>query len=158
MREHIKILGVLNIAMGAMVALLGLVIFVVTSTIGGVIAASISGGDDPHAAAMVAPIVAAAGFAIGVFFLVLSLPSIIGGWGLLNYKSWSWLLMIIVSALHLFHVPLGTALGVYGLWVLLNDDTRRLLQNRGVGYAAPSHLSAGASGAGYPPPQPPRPV
>jgi hypothetical protein len=36
-----------------------------------------------------------------------------------------------------FHIPLGTALGVYGLWVLVNDETRRLLESGGALPVAP---------------------
>jgi hypothetical protein len=35
-------------------------------------------------------------------------------------------LTIILSALDLPGVPIGTALGVYGLWVLLKPETERL--------------------------------
>jgi hypothetical protein len=36
--------------------------------------------------------------------------------------------MIVISALHLLSFPFGTALGVYGLWVLLNEQSRQLLE------------------------------
>ena len=31
-----------------------------------------------------------------------------------------------MSALNLINIPLGTIVGAYGLWVLLNKDTERL--------------------------------
>jgi hypothetical protein len=80
---------------------------------------------------MAAPIAATIGMVIATFFFALGLPAIIGGWGLLHYRPWSRILMIVISVFHLFHIPLGTALGVYGLWVLLNDDSRRLLESGG---------------------------
>ena len=157
MRDHLKVLGILNIAMGAMVALIGVAVFFITGAIAGYIASSIN--TSGHDAVVAAPVVAAAGLAVATFFWVLALPSILGGWGLLNLKSWSWLLMVIISVLHLFHVPLGTALGVYGLWVLFNDDTRRLLDKRSVGYGLPSSaVQSDTSPNAYPSQQPPRPV
>jgi len=42
-------------------------------------------------------------------------------------KSWARIVAIIVGCLNLLHVPFGTALGVYTLWVLLNDESRDLL-------------------------------
>jgi hypothetical protein len=157
MRDHLKVLGILNIVMGAMVALIGILVFFVTGAVAGFIASSIN--TNGHDAIIAAPIVATAGLVVAIFFWVLALPSILGGWGLLNLKPWSWLLMVIVSVLHLFHVPLGTALGVYGLWVLFNDDTRRLLDKRNVGYGLPSSaIQTPASPNPYPPQQPPRPV
>ena len=112
-----------------------------------------------HDSVVAGPIIAAVGLGVAIFFWVLALPSIIGGWGLINLKPWSWLLMVIISILHLFHVPLGTALGVYGLWVLFSDDARRLLNRRGAGYGLPGPgMQAGVPPANYPSQQPPRPV
>jgi len=156
MRDHIRILGILNIVMGGVVALIGFVVFFIASSIAGYVASAVN--MDAHDAAIASPIIAAVGLVVAAFFWVLSLPSIIGGWGLLNFRSWSWMLMVVISILHLFHVPLGTALGVYGIWVLFNDETRRLLGNRISEY----HGQGVGPGAGsiptYAPQHPPRPV
>jgi hypothetical protein len=42
-------------------------------------------------------------------------------------KSWARIIAIVVGCLNLIHVPFGTALGVYTLWVLLKDESRSLL-------------------------------
>ena len=34
---------------------------------------------------------------------------------------------IVVAVLNLIHVPFGTAVGIYGLWVLFNKETEQLL-------------------------------
>ncbi len=138
MRDHIKILGILNIIMGSLTALAGLVALLAMGTIAGFIVASLPSatGSEYHDSAVAAPIIITVGFVIAIFFLVLGLPAIIGGWGLMHYRRWSRILMTIVSFFHLFHIPLGTALGAYGLWVLLNDESRRLLESGGA-YALP---------------------
>jgi len=58
---------------------------------------------------------------------VCSVPGIVGGIGLLKMRSWARPLVLIVGCFHLLSIPFGTALGVYTLWVLLNDETRNLL-------------------------------
>lgn len=138
MRDQIKVLGILNVVMGSLTALAGVVAFLAMGTIAGFIIASLSStsGSDYHDGAVAAPIIVTVGFAIASFFLLLGLPAIIGGWGLIRYRRWSRVLMLIVSFFHLFHVPLGTALGIYGFWVLLNDETRRILESGGA-YAVP---------------------
>jgi len=55
-------------------------------------------------------------------------PSIIAGVGLLHFKPWARVLAIILSVIHLFSVPFGTALGIYGLWVLLQRETESLFR------------------------------
>lgn len=42
MRDHIRVLGILNIAMGAMVALIGVAVFFVTGAIAGYVASSVN--------------------------------------------------------------------------------------------------------------------
>jgi len=62
------------------------------------------------------------GTSLGIFLFMLSIPGIIGGFGLLKRKSWSRVLMLILATVELIDIPLGTAVGVYTFWVLLQDD------------------------------------
>jgi hypothetical protein len=139
MREHIKILGILNIVMGGLTALGGLVVLLAAGSIASIIAMGLQDSGEAENARLAAPIVGVVGVIIGIFLVALAVPAILGGWGLLNYKSWSRILMIVISGLSLLHFPIGTALGIYGLWVLLNEQSRQLLDSGGafpaVGYA-----------------------
>jgi hypothetical protein len=92
MREHVKILGILNIVMGSLVGAGGLFVLLAT-----------------------------------------------GG--------------IIVSGLSLLHFPLGTALGIYGLWVLLNEQSRQLLESGGT---LPPPTFSMQQPAGFPTGRPPQ--
>ncbi len=58
--------------------------------------------------------------------LVLSLPGLIIGIGLVQFRPWARLAGIILSALDLLGFPFHTALGIYGLWVLLNRETEQM--------------------------------
>jgi predicted membrane-bound dolichyl-phosphate-mannose-protein mannosyltransferase len=150
MREHIKILGILNIVMGAFTALGGLAALVIMGGMAGVITASATDSDR----AVAAPLIAGIGMAVGVFLLLLSLPSIIGGWGLIKFRPWSRVLMIVLSVLHLLNLPLGTALGVYGLWVLFSEEGRRILESGGQMYfpGMPYPAQGAPQQPVYPPP------
>ena len=53
-------------------------------------------------------------------------PGFVAGVGLLGFKPWARVLTIILSAIELLNVPFGTALGVYGLWILLSRETEPL--------------------------------
>ena len=57
-----------------------------------------------------------------------TLSCVTGGIGLLRGKQWSRPLVLTLSSLNLLAVPVGTAIGLYGLWVLLTKKTRLLLQ------------------------------
>jgi len=122
--------------MGGLTALVGVAVLLIFGGAAGFIAASIhdATGVDPEHGAFAAPIAMLIGLCIAGFLLILSAPALIGGWGLIKGKSWSRVLMIVISALHLLSFPFGTALGIYGLWVLLNEQSRQLLEGGGPRY------------------------
>src|SRR5262245_36156704 len=115
MQQHVKTLGILNIIYGSLGLLAGLVVFAVLGGIAGFIGNVDSAADASEAA----PILGFLAVTICGLLIVVSAPSIIAGVGLLYYKPWARILTIVLSALHLLSIPFGTALGVYGLWVLL---------------------------------------
>jgi hypothetical protein len=61
------------------------------------------------------------------FLGIISIPGIIAGVGLLKSKPWARILAIVVACLDLFNIPFGTALGVYTLYVLMNEEAIRML-------------------------------
>ncbi len=119
MRKHIQILGTLNIIWGSFSLVAALIIMLVFGGIVGIL--RMTSLDEPDAAVAI-PIISLVGGAILLILLITSLPAIVTGIGLLRLASWSRIVGIILSVLHLFSVPFGTALGVYGLWVLLSRD------------------------------------
>ena len=64
----------------------------------------------------------------GVMFAI-ALPGLLAGIGLLRRRRWARTLAIVVSALMLFSIPIGTAIGGFCLYVLLHDDTRAWLES-----------------------------
>jgi hypothetical protein len=122
MDTHVKVLGVLYLAFSALYLLIALFLMLAIGGAAGIVGLTADSGD----AAVAIPVLGIAGTALGLMLLVLALPGLITGWGLLNYKAWARILGIILSVLNLLNIPFGTALGIYGLWVLLNKNTERL--------------------------------
>lgn len=122
MDTHVKVLGVLFLALSALGVLFALFILLTLGGAAGVVGAAA----DMEDAAIALPIIGITGMALVTVTLALSLPGIFAGWGLLTFKPWARILAIVLSILHLFNVPFGTVLGIYGLWVLLNKDTEPL--------------------------------
>lgn len=111
METHIKVLSWLTIANGALTLLIGGFVFMILAGIG------VASGE-PNAFGILAVI----GLTTGIFMFALSVPSLLAGAGLLWGKSWGRILTIIVSFFNLFSFPIGTALGIYGLYVLLRQE------------------------------------
>jgi len=62
------------------------------------------------------------------FFLPGIIAYAVAGYGLLKYKSWARILAIILAILNLVLFPIGTLIGVYTLWVMLNGETKALFE------------------------------
>jgi hypothetical protein len=124
MLTHVKVLGVLFIALSALGVLMAFMLMAIFSL--GATAVGASGDPD----AMVAlPFIGITGTALVIFFLVLSLPGLFTGWGILKMRPWARIVGIVLCAIHLINIPFGTIMGAYGLWVLLNNETERLFDS-----------------------------
>jgi hypothetical protein len=122
MAQHVKILGILHIAFGALGILvaLGVLLFF------GGLSAFVNMSD--HSPSDVPAPLALGAIGVFVFFvvLVISLPGLIIGIGLVQFRPWARIAGIVISALDLLGFPFHTLLGIYGLWVLLNRETEQM--------------------------------
>ena len=69
------------------------------------------------------------GNSVALILVFFSSLGIIGGAGLFSYKPWARILVMIVSAMNCLNVPVGTAKGVYSIWVLMQPETIELFEN-----------------------------
>ena len=121
MDTHVKVVGALNVVLGAF----GLLVAAALMLIFGGATWLVGATGDPDGAAAI-PILGLTGAAISTFLLMLSLPGVVIGIGLLQRRSWARVAGIVISILNLFNFPFGTLLGVYGLWVLFAKETERV--------------------------------
>jgi hypothetical protein len=123
MEQHLKILGILNIVFGGLGICGALVILFVFGIPAGLVVAD----GDPDAAGTLSILGVVGGF-IFLLATIFSVPALIAGIGLLKYREWARIWTIVASVLHLINIPFGTALGVYGLWVMFKDETVSLIK------------------------------
>jgi hypothetical protein len=125
MRTHVKVLGVLFIALSALGLLAALFLGLLFGTASGLVGLRADAND----AAIALPIIGLAGTMLVVFLIALSVPGLVAGLGLLKFRPWARILAIVMSVINLIHIPLGTIVGIYGLWVLFNKDTETLFSS-----------------------------
>ena len=53
--------------------------------------------------------------------IFISIPTLIAGIGLLTRQGWAPLFALIMGCLKLFSFPIGTAIGVYAIWIYSED-------------------------------------
>lgn len=126
MRQHVKILAILHIVLGCLGVLAALIVF----TIFGGLAGIVHFADNADESMVGSAVLGLIGLVATVVVLVISVPGLIAGLGLLTYQPWARILTIIISALELPGFPIHTALGIYGLWVLLSNEGTALFQRQ----------------------------
>jgi len=122
MEKHVTVLGILYIAFSALGLLLAIIIF--TAVVGGGI---ISGDSEAMA------ITGIVGPAIALLFVLLSAPGLTGGIYLLKHRPWARILVLVLGFINLIEIPIGTALGIYTIWVLFKHETVDLFTPSPVG-------------------------
>ncbi len=110
MRQHVTIVGWLYIIGHVFFIVIGSCVFVLMMSIGFVVR-------DPEAQ----PILSIVGTWTALFLTVLALPGLIAGIGLLKRQMWGRVLAIIVAFFGLLNFPIGTAISIYALFVLLQN-------------------------------------
>lgn len=116
MNKHIDVISILWIVSGSLGILIGIFIFLMFFGIAYI-------PDVDWQASQILKVVGVWGGGIIAFF---SIPEIIAGVGLIKRKEWGRILALVVSFFNLIWFPLGTALGVYSIIILLNDESVKI--------------------------------
>lgn len=123
MQDHVKIIGILWIVFGCLSLIAALFLYLILFGVSFI----------PDVGAEEAGILRIVGIAVGSFLALLGIPKIIGGIGLLKGREWGRIMVLAVSFLSLLNIPLGTALGIYSIIILLNKETLPLFQRSPAG-------------------------
>src|SRR5665647_2729990 len=120
MKKHVTVVAAIQIGFAILGLIIAVAIFFVMD-----FAKSQVGGDDT--AEMVLSFLSVS---LPILFGFLSTLGLVGGIGLLAYKPWARYIVIVVNALGCLNIPIGTLKGVYSLWVLLQDETVKLFEQK----------------------------
>ena len=117
MEGHVRTVASLHIALSILGFLCAIILYSILNLIGNFV-------DDQE----VGGVLAIVANTLAVFLFILAIPGLVGGIGLLRYKEWARILVLIVSALKLLSFPIGTAIGVYSIWALVQKETTDLFE------------------------------
>ncbi|MFZ0478200.1 MAG: hypothetical protein WAL71_03550 [Terriglobales bacterium] len=117
-REHVKLVGILWMAYSALHVVGGVVVLLVSKLVI-VRLGNIPNGPPPEVMAWLPALVSVVGWLI----LAKAAMGIVTGWGLLQREEWARVVALVFGFLALLSVPIGTALGIYTLWVLLPSQS-----------------------------------
>ena len=117
MDKHLTVVAALQIGLSILGLLFIVFIGFVLTSLGVII-------DDPEAMFIIWTVVPGLGVLIGALCVL----GIIGGIGLFSRQNWARILVLILSAIDLVNFPIGTAVGVYTIWVLVQSETAELFE------------------------------
>jgi hypothetical protein len=118
MKKHVTVVGAIQIGAGIIGFIGALTVFFALSFAKGMV------GDDD------VPTVVLSFLSISLPILIgfMATLSLVGGIALLSFKSWARILVMIVSVIGCLFIPIGTLVGVYSIWTLMQDDTIKLFK------------------------------
>ncbi len=120
MKQHVSLVGALHVGFGILGLLGALAVYLSFHFVFGFV-------EDVDIAE---ELISFLGNTLSLIILFFSALGIIGGIGLFSYKSWARILVMIVSALNCLNVPVGTAKGIYSIWVLMQPETIELFEEQ----------------------------
>jgi Na+-driven multidrug efflux pump len=116
MENHVKAVGIIHIAFSVLGILMALVFFVIMNLVAKM----------PDVEEEAVRILQTIAMVIPWFAIFFSLPGAVGGIGLLKSQGWARILVLILSFLGLLNFPIGTAVGIYSIWVLFDKRTEKI--------------------------------
>ncbi|MRR23012.1 hypothetical protein EG830_08535 [bacterium] len=117
MKKHVNIAGILQIVFGSFLALGALVIALAFGFVDQFV-------DDPTAIKVLSIV----GTPLVALLLLFGGGMIAGGIGLFYCKPWARILTLVLAAMGLLNIPIGTLKGVYIIWVLVQSETMSLFE------------------------------
>jgi len=115
METHVKVVGWLHIVLGILGILGAGALFLIIAGSG------LISGDD-----IAIKITTLVGFIVGGILVLISIPGIIVGAGLIQFRPWARIMALVLALFNLLAFPLGTLLGIYTIFILLDEATSRL--------------------------------
>ncbi len=127
MSTHIRIVGILHVALNAL-QVVGATAAIAVYFLGTALFGKSATEADPAVGGTITALLVGFGLIGGALALLPSLPGFLGGVGLLRLRPWARWVIVIVSVIYLFLPPLHTAVGIYSLWALLNQQAEFTFQ------------------------------
>jgi len=112
-RRHIGTLSIFYFILAVLNGLAAVVLFIVSTFVARQIQME---GTGPDVAPMVLRIIGSGLLVVAAVFFSI-------GWGLHERRAWGRIAALIAAFILLFHIPFGTALGIYTLWVLISPES-----------------------------------
>jgi hypothetical protein len=114
-QRHLQLLAIFWFALSAFNAILGVVLYILANTL-------LAPGGAAGAPVFLRPLLSV----VAIIVLGGAALGFSAGWGLMHREPWARVLTLVLAFLVLFiNIPVGTAVGVYTMWVLLPAESEQ---------------------------------
>lgn len=114
-QDHIHLLSIFWFAISAFNSIIGVVLYIISNTL-------LAPGGGANAPDFVRPVLSV----VAIIILGGAALGFCAGWGLMHREPWARTLTLVLGFLVLFiNIPIGTAVGIYTLWVLLPMESEQ---------------------------------
>jgi len=112
---NLHLLAIFWFAISAFNAILGVVLYIIANTL-------LAPGGSAGAPSFLRPLLSV----VAIIILGGSALGFSAGWGLMHREPWARTLVLVLAFLVLFiNIPVGTAVGVYTMWVLMPGESEQ---------------------------------
>jgi hypothetical protein len=112
-QRHLHLLAIFWFAISAFNSIIGVVLYIIANTL-------LAPGGSAGAPTFLRPLLSV----VAIIILGGSALGFTAGWGLMHRDPWARVLTLVLAFLVLFiNIPIGTAVGVYTMWVLLPGES-----------------------------------
>jgi hypothetical protein len=113
--DHLNLLAIFWFAISAFNAIVAVVLYILANTL-------LASGGSANAPVFLRPLLSV----VAIIILGGSALGFSAGWGLMHREPWARTLTVVLAFLVLFiNIPVGTAVGVYTMWVLLPSESEQ---------------------------------
>jgi hypothetical protein len=125
-QNNLQLLAIFWFAISAFNAILGAALYIIANTL-------LAPGGPAGAPSFLRPLLSV----VAILVIGGSALGFFAGWGLMHREPWARVLTLVLAFLMLFiNIPIGTAVGVYTMWVLLPGDSEREYESLAAASAA----------------------
>ena len=118
-RSHVALVAGLHIGYGSLKLIGALIIFLAVRFAWGFIPE-----EEEIAQQVIASVLSILPTVVAIFGFI----DVLAGITLFSYKQWSRVFVIAISVLNCLNIPIGTGIGIYSIWALMQQEVQELFE------------------------------
>jgi len=130
MDKHVRALALINIAVGILGLLLAIAILYFGGGRDGLLNISKLERENGGIPFSSMPVAGLYWLSLSIYMIFMALPLAAVGYGLYKLEPWARWVGIAVNGFNILNIPVGTIMGLYAIWVLMDEGVEPLFEDK----------------------------